>query len=112
MPNDNVTISKFLSLVLRHKPHEIAVTLDEAGWVDVDTLLAACASHRFPITRPQLETVVAASDKQRFAFSEDGKRIRANQGHSLDVELGHVSPSPRGGAPDTFSQCVTDRGLA
>ncbi|MBX3160850.1 MAG: RNA 2'-phosphotransferase [Deltaproteobacteria bacterium] len=83
----SVRISKFLSLVLRHQPQLIGITLDEAGWVDVDELLAACARRGRHLTRAELEEVVAASDKQRFALSPDGARIRANQGHSVSVDL-------------------------
>jgi putative RNA 2'-phosphotransferase len=115
MSADNVRISKFLSLVLRHKPEEIGITLDEAGWVEVDTLLSACASHRFSITRQQLETVVATSDKKRFAFSEDGTRIRANQGHSVDVELGYAPAQPPEilyhGTADRFINSIRRQGL-
>lgn len=79
--------SKFLSLVLRHDPARIGITLDSAGWTDVAALLAACAAHGHPLTRGQLERLVAGSDKQRFALSPDGTRIRANQGHSVAVDL-------------------------
>ncbi|MBA3538919.1 MAG: RNA 2'-phosphotransferase [Deltaproteobacteria bacterium] len=83
----NVTSSKFLSLVLRHQPALIGITLDDAGWTDVTALLAACARHGKHISRTQLEGLVADSDKQRFALSPDGSQIRANQGHSVDVDL-------------------------
>lgn len=83
----SVRISKFLALVLRHHPERIGITLDEAGWTDVDALLAAAAAHGVPMTRDELREVVAASDKQRFALSADGARIRANQGHSVEVDL-------------------------
>lgn len=85
--------SRFLSLVLRHRPEKIGIELDSAGWVDVDKLLKACASDR-PITRTDLERVVAENDKQRFSISSDGRRIRANQGHSVDVELGLGPTTP------------------
>src|SRR5882724_6419298 len=87
MMADIVKISKFLSLVLRHKPEEIGLTLNQNGWADVEELirLANSRGHRF--TRPLLEQVVAENDKQRFAFSNDGQRIRANQGHSVVVDL-------------------------
>lgn len=81
------TSSKFLSLVLRHQPALIGITLDDAGWTDVEALLRACAKHGKPLTRAQLEGLVAGSDKQRFALSDDGTRIRANQGHSVEVDL-------------------------
>lgn len=83
-----VKISKYLSKHLRHQPERIGLTLDEAGWVEVDVLLAACARHRFSFTRAELDHVVAVNDKQRFAFDETGLRIRANQGHSVPVDLG------------------------
>jgi putative RNA 2'-phosphotransferase len=83
----SVRISKFLSLVLRHDPARIGITLDEAGWTGVDALVAAAAAHGVPLTREELREIVASSDKQRFALSADGARIRANQGHSAPVDL-------------------------
>ena len=68
MQNRAIKISKFLSLVLRHKPEEIAITLDRAGWVLVSELLNACNAAGFSITREELEEVVRTSDKQRFAL--------------------------------------------
>lgn len=79
--------SKFLSLILRHEPAKFGIALDSAGWTDVDALLAAMAAHGQAITREPLAAVVRDSDKQRFALSEDGMRIRANQGHSVEVDL-------------------------
>ncbi len=79
--------SKFLSLVLRHEPERIGIVLDDAGWTDVATLLYAAASHGVAITRAELDQIVATSYKQRFALSPDGTRIRANQGHSIEVDL-------------------------
>ncbi|MFN3244557.1 MAG: RNA 2'-phosphotransferase [Planctomycetota bacterium] len=81
-------ISKFLSYVLRHRPDTVGIELDEGGWVDVDVLLAAARDHEPELTRGRLEEVVRSSDKQRFVLSDDGRRIRANQGHSVDVDLG------------------------
>ncbi|HEV2802350.1 MAG TPA: RNA 2'-phosphotransferase [Pyrinomonadaceae bacterium] len=89
-----VRVSKFLSLVLRHQPERIGVELDGAGWVAVADLLAACGAHGFPLTREELEMVVRENDKQRFALSEDGARIRASQGHSVRVELGYAPRVP------------------
>jgi putative RNA 2'-phosphotransferase len=83
----SVRISKFLSLVLRHDPSRIGITLDEGGWVDIDVLLAAAAAHGVALSRDGLRELVASSDKQRFALSADGARIRANQGHSVPVDL-------------------------
>jgi putative RNA 2'-phosphotransferase len=72
-----------LSLVLRHKPEEMKLELDDAGWVEVDALLLGFAARGTPLTRKELEDIVRTSDKQRFALSEDGLRIRASQGHSV-----------------------------
>ncbi len=85
-------LSKFLSLVLRHKPEEIGLTLDAQGWAKVDELLEKAADTG--LTRTRLKQIVAESDKQRFAFSPDGNLIRANQGHSLPVDLALVPQSP------------------
>ncbi len=82
-----ITISKFLSLVLRHNPQTIGITLDAEGWVAVDELLAAAARHGQAISQEQLDEVVWTNDKQRFSFSPDGSMIRANQGHSVEVNL-------------------------
>ena len=84
--------SKLLSLILRHDPARFRVALDSAGWTDVGALLDACARAGQPITRADLDAIVATSDKQRFAL--DGERIRANQGHSVDVDLGLPQVAP------------------
>lgn len=86
--------SKFLSLILRHQPEKIGIQLDEAGWVDVDELLAAIQARRRRLSRPQLEIVVQTNDKQRFEFNADGTRIRARQGHSVAVDLGYAAAVP------------------
>ena len=82
-----IKISKYLSKYLRHSPGELGLNLEPGGWVKVDDLLAACAKQRFPISRTELETVVACNDKQRFAFDNSHEKVRANQGHSVDVDL-------------------------
>jgi putative RNA 2'-phosphotransferase len=89
-----ITISKYLSLHLRHRPEALGLTLAKGGWVEVETLLSATARRGFPITREELEEVVADNDKQRFSFDETGEYIRANQGHSkpVDLELEPVEP--------------------
>ncbi|QFT45427.1 RNA 2'-phosphotransferase [Roseivivax sp. THAF40] len=85
--------SRFLSLVLRHKPEEIGLKLDGAGWVEVDNLLRALKRSGRGLSRDALEKVVAENDKRRFTISEDGRRIRAAQGHSVEVDL-ELPPSP------------------
>jgi putative RNA 2'-phosphotransferase len=82
-----VKVSKYLSKHLRHQPERIGLTLEEGGWVRVDDLLAACAANQMRISRAQLEEVVAQNDKKRFSFDETGTKIRANQGHSVEVDL-------------------------
>ena len=80
--------SKFIALILRHKPEVIGITLDEHGWADVGELIKG-VSRTHPLTMDILEQIVAEDEKQRYSFSEDKTRIRANQGHSIavDVEL-------------------------
>lgn len=80
-----VRVSKYLAKHLRHQPERIGLTPDEAGWVEIDTLLTAAADHGFPVTREELDHVVAANDKRRFAV--EGTRIRASQGHTIPVDL-------------------------
>jgi putative RNA 2'-phosphotransferase len=90
----HVSTSKFLSLVLRHNPDKIGITLDSAGWVPVKDLLAALARHGKPLDRATLAEIVHNCEKQRYAFSSDGEHIRANQGHSVEVELEHAPAAP------------------
>lgn len=80
-------LSKFLSMILRHKPETIGITLDEHGWADVEELLDGIQKSGRNIDLPTLERIVAENDKQRFSFSEDRKKIRANQGHSVQVDV-------------------------
>jgi putative RNA 2'-phosphotransferase len=86
-PDPIVATSKLLSYVLRHRPDSVGLTLDAHGWADVGELLARLAASGKPVDRALLERVVLDNDKQRFAFSTDGSRIRASQGHSIDVDL-------------------------
>jgi len=87
MSNDLMKLSKFLSLVLRHDPARIGLSLDTNGWAGVEDLIARANDHGKALTLPILERIVAENDKKRFAFSDDGTRIRASQGHSIDIEL-------------------------
>ncbi|HYH80149.1 MAG TPA: RNA 2'-phosphotransferase [Longimicrobium sp.] len=89
-----VRVSKFLSLVLRHDPGKIGLKLDATGWADVGELLAGAARAGVRLDRETLARVVAANEKQRFALSDDGTRIRANQGHSVEVDLGLEPRTP------------------
>lgn len=87
-------ISKFLSLVLRHKPDLIGISLDANGWTDVDTLLTKLRTKGYRIDHDQLRYVVETNNKKRFAFSPDEKQIRASQGHSVAVDLGYNQQQP------------------
>jgi len=87
MAADLIRLSKFLSLVLRHEPEKIGVALDANGWVAVDELLTGAAKAGVALTPEGLRRIVETDDKKRFAFSDDGRRIRASQGHSVEVDL-------------------------
>ena len=87
------SLSKYLCLLLRHHPEKAGITLDEHGWADVEELVAGVKkTHRFHLE--MLKEIVRTDEKQRYSFSEDGRLIRANQGHSIpvDVELPVVEP--------------------
>jgi putative RNA 2'-phosphotransferase len=87
-------ISKFLSLILRHNPQKIGLHLDENGWANVDKLITKSARHHQHFTKAELENIVAQNDKQRFSFNEAHSAIRANQGHSIAVELNLAIKQP------------------
>ena len=107
--------SKFLSLVLRHSPQSIGLKLDGAGWAPTQELLACLQKSRYPMGLELLQQVVAADSKQRYAFSEDGLRIRANQGHSIAVELSLVPQQPPAqlfhGTATRFLPAILEQGL-
>jgi putative RNA 2'-phosphotransferase len=115
MQNRTIKISKFLSLVLRHKPEEIGISLDAAGWVSVVELLNACHRRGFSIGRDELDEMVRSNDKQRFAFSEDGAMIRASQGHSVAVKLDYQPLEPPQilyhGTATRFLDSIREQGL-
>jgi putative RNA 2'-phosphotransferase len=94
MDEQLVKPSKFLSLVLRHQPEKIGVHLDEGGWASVDELLRAARHSGIPLDAKSLQAVVQQNDKQRFTISEDGRKIRANQGHSISIDLGLEPTEP------------------
>ena len=89
----NNRTSKYISLILRHKPEVIGITLDEHGWANVDELIAG-VSRTHPLDKAGLEEIVRTDEKLRYSFNEDKTKIRANQGHSVpvDVELEEVMP--------------------
>ncbi|MFD5320961.1 RNA 2'-phosphotransferase [Streptomyces sp. NPDC127098] len=87
-------ISKYLARHLRHDPGRIGLVLDEGGWADIDELLAACGRRGMRVSRAQLDEVVARNDKRRFAVDPTGRRIRASQGHTIEVDLGLTPLAP------------------
>lgn len=89
-----ITVSKFISKHLRHTPEAIGLALGDGGWVPISTLLTASAAHGFHFTRDELTHVVAHCEKQRFAVDPANDLIRANQGHSADVEMNFEPVSP------------------
>lgn len=107
--------SKFLSLVLRHKPQILDLVLDENGWADVAILLERMQRESRAITFEQLEFVVESNDKKRFAFNEDKTLIRASQGHSITIDLDYEPLTPPEflfhGTPDKFIKLIREKGL-
>jgi putative RNA 2'-phosphotransferase len=111
-----VKASKFLSLVLRHRPEVIGLDIDEHGWAQVDELIEGANRSGRRLNRELIEKVVARSDKQRYSLSPDGERIRANYGHSIpvDLKLEPVAPPERlfHGTAQRFLDSIKDRGLS
>ncbi len=108
-------VSKFLSLVLRHQPEVIGVQLDSQGWVSIEELIGAAGRHGKQLNRELITEVVANNDKQRFSISDDGQRIRANQGHSVNIELGLSPAAPPKilfhGTVQKFIESIREKGL-
>src|SRR5918993_1382123 len=108
-------VSKYLSKHLRHRPDRLGLELGPGGWVEVDALLEACARQRFPISRAELEEVIEHNDKKRFAFDPSGTLVRAQQGHSVPVDLllEPVEPPPElyHGTPERNLEVILRQGL-
>lgn len=108
-------LSKFLSKHLRHAPEEIGIVLEPGGWVAVDDLAAASERAGVRFSRSELEDVVQTSDKQRFAFDDTGTRIRANQGHTAEVEWQFDAAEPPAllyhGTPERNVAAILQDGL-
>lgn len=107
MSHDVRQTSKFLSDVLRHRPDEIGAQLDEHGWIDIDELLAKANAAGRHLTRQIIAEAVRTSDKQRFRISDDGTRIRASQGHSIEIHLDLPARTP----PDRLYHGTAERCL-
>lgn len=106
--------SKFISLILRHKPEEIGITLDEHGWANVDELIAGIAKTQ-PFDMSMLEEIVRTDEKQRYSFNEDKTLIRANQGHSVPVDVEFEQTTPPEilyhGTGEKYSASIEKQGL-
>ncbi|MFO0801332.1 MAG: RNA 2'-phosphotransferase [Gemmataceae bacterium] len=114
-PKRLVRLSKFLSLHLRHQPADLGLKLEPGGWVAVAELIAGAARVGFPITPEELAEVVRTSDKQRFALDATGLKVRANQGHSAEVDLQLEPADPPAvlyhGTADRFLDAIRRDGL-
>ncbi len=110
-----VRISKFLSLVLRHQPETISLVLDDNGWADVDLLIEKCNEKGVALNRAVLEYIVDTNTKKRFSFNEQKDQIRANQGHSIDVDLALSAQIPPDvlyhGTAEQFVTSIKEQGL-
>ncbi len=110
-----VRISKFLSLVLRHQPETIDLVLDENGWADVTLLIDKCNQKGISLNRELLEHIVATNTKKRFSFNDQKNQIRANQGHSIDVDLALSVQVPPDilyhGTAERFVSSIKEQGL-
>ena len=106
--------SKFIAMILRHKPQAIGITLDEHGWADTEELIAG-VNRTHPLDMAGLEKIVAEDEKQRYSFNADKTKIRANQGHSIpvDVELEEVIPPDvlYHGTGEKYVASIDERGL-
>ena len=115
MKNKIKQTSKLLSLLLRHQPQAAGLTLDEAGWADVEELIEKVSLKYYPVELALIQKVVETNEKQRFAFNQDQTKIRASQGHSLPVELALVPTDPPNtlyhGTATTFLDLIRKEGL-
>lgn len=115
MSKSEVSISKFLSLVLRHKPETIGIQLDQNGWVAVNELIEKANNYGIEFDREMLTHIVETNSKKRFAFDDTLDKIRASQGHSIEIELGYKSQKPPEilfhGTAEKFVQSILETGL-
>jgi len=115
MANHLDSTSKFLSYVLRHQPDAIGLTLDDEGWADVSELITLANVDGRKLTFELITEVVATNSKKRFALSEDGRKIRASQGHSVAIDLGLAAATPPDvlyhGTATRFLDSIKEKGL-
>ena len=107
--------SKFISYVLRHKPESIQITLDEHGWVSIADLISAAQKHGQPLDEAELREVVRTCSKQRFSIDASDTKIRANQGHSIQIDLALEPQKPPAvlyhGTATRFLNSILNQGL-
>ena len=112
---DKTNLSKFIALILRHKPDTVGITLDEHGWASVSKLISGINACGNEIDMQTLEEIVAEDEKQRYSFNSDKTKIRANQGHSgnVDVELKKAVPPETlfHGTGEKFVSSIKSEGL-
>lgn len=115
MNKDEIKVSKFLSLVLRHQPETIGIELNKNGWTAIDELIEKTNLHGIRLDRETLNHIVATNPKKRFAFNDTLDKIRASQGHSIEIELGYTNQKPPEilfhGTGEKSVQSILDTGL-
>ena len=109
------SIGKFLSLILRHEPSKIGIQLDANGWADIEELIQKCGKYRVSFTRKELEEIGATNNKKRYSLNDDQTKIRANQGHSIAVDLEFTPQEPPAflyhGTADRFLPSIYSEGI-
>ena len=110
-----VETSKFMSLVLRHQPQKIGIELEQNGWADTSALISGMNRAGYRVTLEDIKEVVTTNDKQRFKFNDDYTKIRANQGHSVNVDVELLESKPPDvlyhGTATRFIQAIKNDGL-
>ena len=105
--NSLKSTSKYISLILRHKPEVIGITLDDHGWADTQALIEG-VNRTHPLTMELLEEIVRTDEKQRYSFNADKSRIRANQGHSIPIDADLAETEP----PETLYHGTGEKSVA
>jgi putative RNA 2'-phosphotransferase len=105
--SDLKSTSKYISLILRHKPEVIGITLDDHGWADTQELIEG-VNRTHPLTMELLEEIVRTDEKQRYSFNADKSRIRANQGHSIPIDADLAETEP----PETLYHGTGEKSVA
>ncbi len=114
MDNRYIKMGKYVSMLLRHHPEEAGIVLDEHGWADVEDLVRK-VNVKYPLTEEILHQIAFGTDKQRYEFSENGKKVRAVHGHSIKVDLEYEEMQPPDilfhGTAEKYRQSIKENGL-